>query len=191
MRGERLWRAFVAGTRDWVASDAELREMLQDLDVKLLQLPKPARLRVVKRISAKPAKSFPFTVAQAAGALLHQEPALREEALILLGGAMPFLPPEERAFYFYFLFEAMESEDHRVRIAAFGVLMKLGSQAEGFIPYIKKMLKNSRAETRKTAVRVLLSIGTPKASALLEEVARTDPDPDVRQLAGRMLEAFR
>ena len=191
MAGERLWRAFVAGTRNWVATDAELREMLQDLDVKLLQLPKPTRLAVVKRIAAKPARSFPFTVAQAAGALLEMEPALREEALILLGGAMPFLPPEERAFYFYFLFEAMESEDHRVRIAAFGVLMKLGAQAEEFIPYIEKMLEDGRPETRKTAVRVLLSIGTPKATNLLERVSHADPDPDVRRLAGRMLEALR
>jgi len=141
--------------------------------------------------NAKPARSFPFTVAQAAGALLQAEPALREEALILLGGAMPFLPPEERAFYFYFLFEAMEANDHRVRMAAFGVLMKLGPQAEEFIPYIKKMLGNGRPETRKTAVRVLLSIGTPKATALLEQVAEKDPDPDVRHLAGRMLEALR
>jgi len=192
MNGGPLWRAFVAGSVDAPANEEQLEELLSELDVKLFQLQKSKRLEVIRRI-ARLARQYPFVIAQEAGRLFHKESSLWEEAILMLSGALPYLPEGERAMFFYFLFEAMEEGDHRTRMAAFAAIMKLGPESVEFVPMIKGILKHGRAEDRKTALRVLMAqAGSGLAvEPIIEKVAREDPDPDIRTLASRALLAVR
>ncbi len=189
MNGSAIWRAFASGGVDAPADEDMLVELISGLDVKLFQLTKEKRLEVVKRLSGRPAKQFPFVIAYEAGRLFHKEPSLWEEAVILLSGALPNLPRGERSMFFYFLFEAMEDGDERTRMATFGAIMKLGADASEFMPMIEGILETGRPQDRKTALRVLLAQAASGISVdrLIEKVSREDPDPDIRQLAARAL----
>jgi|GEM_PF-1954757 len=191
--GDALWRAFVAGTAEAPVDEELFADLISGLDLKLFQLSKEKRLEVVKRLSGKPAKQFPFAVAYEAGRLFHREPSLWEEAVILLSGALPHLPGGERAMFFYFLFEAMEEGDERTRMATFAAIMKLGAEAAEFIPMIEGILRTGRPQDRKTALRVLLAQSASGANVdeLIERVSREDPDPEIRQLASKALAGIR
>ena len=167
--------------------------MLQELDVKLFQLQKATRLALVKRLAGKPAKQYPFVIAQEAGRLFHKEASLWEEAVTMLSGALPHLPRGERAMFFYFLFEAMEEGDDRTRMAAFCAVMKMGEEAEEFLPMIRGILRTGRVEDRKTALRVLMAQAgfNQGVEQILEGVAKEDPDPEIRSLASRALSGVR
>ncbi len=189
MTGGALWRSFAAGALNGNLTEEQLKELLSDLDVKLFQLPKATRLQVVKRLAAKPARQFPFLIAQEAGRLFHRESSLWEEAILMLSGALPHLPRGERAMFFYFLFEAVEEGDNRTRMAAFGAVMKMGTEAEEFVPMIKGILENGAKEDRKAALRVLIAHAgaNPRAEDIIRLVSTKDPDPEVRKLASRAL----
>jgi len=189
MKGGAIWRAFASGSVDAPPDEEMLADLISGLDLKLFQLTKEKRLEVVKRLSGRPAKQFPFVIAYEAGRLFHKEPSLWEEAVILLSGALPHLPRGERAMFFYFLFEAMEDGDERTRMATFAAIMKLGAEATEFLPMIEGILRTGRPQDRKTALRVLLAQAASGASVdeLLERVSQEDPDPEIRQLASRAL----
>ncbi|MGC8894395.1 MAG: HEAT repeat domain-containing protein [candidate division WOR-3 bacterium] len=189
MTGSAMWRAFVSGSLDAPPDEEMLFEMISGLDIKLFQLTKEKRVEVVKRLSGRPARQFPFVIAYEAGRLFHKEPSLWEEAVILLSGALPHLPRGERSMFFYFLFEAMEEGDERTRMATFAAIMKLGAEAAEFMPMIEGILNTGRPQDRKTALRVLLAQAASGASVdrLIERVSREDPDPEIRQLAARAL----
>lgn len=193
MKSGALWRAFVAGSADAPQDEDMLAELISGLDIKLFQLTKEKRLEVVKRLSGRPAKQFPFVIAYEAGRLFHKEPSLWEEAVILLSGALPNLPKGERSMFFYFLFEAMEEGDERARMAVFAAIMKLGAEASEFIPVIDGILRTGRPQDRKTALRVLLAhaASSPEVDEIIERVSREDPDPEIRQLAMRALAGVR
>jgi HEAT repeat protein len=189
MKGGAIWRAFASGGADAPPDEDMLADLISGLDLKLFQLTKEKRLEVVKRLSGRPARQFPFAIAYEAGRLFHKEPSLWEEAVILLSGALPHLPRGERAMFFYFLFEAMEDGDERTRMATFGAIMKLGAEATEFVPMIEGILRTGRPQDRKTALRVLLAHAASGASVdeLIERVSQEDPDPEIRQLASRAL----
>jgi hypothetical protein len=193
MNGDAIWRAFVSGHVDAPLDEELFVELISGLDLKLFQLSKEKRLEIVKRLSGRPARQFPFAVAYEAGRLFHKEPSLWEEAVILLSGALPHLPAGERAMFFYFLFEAMEDGDERTRMATFAAIMKLGAEATEFMPMIEGILKTGRPQDRKTALRVLLAQSASGANVeeLIERVSQEDPDPEIRQLASRALSGIR
>ncbi len=86
------------------------------------------------------------------------------------------------------LVQALRSDNWQERGAA---LTGLHHHKDNALPALKQLLRSSHSQERIAVIEALKAIQTPKAFQMLLQIARTDPDPEVRCEAATALSSFR